>query len=553
MADSSLTCMVQLESEHTAPGGGVMVAVRRGKAEVDENWTAPDRLQRAAAWALDLDAQYRDLAEAGQRPRIEVSVGRRAPAGRVHRQTAAEYRRLRLGVGALIKPLLLDPPELQDLYPFQRRGVDWLKARTGAVLADDMGLGKTVQVISATRLLFNRGKIRTSLVICPKSLIANWEREFSRWAPELGIAVVTPPAGTREEAWRLVTGYRHVLLTNYEQLREVPEALRRAPPDLVIADEAHRLRNRGAQITSGSYELRPKHFWALTGTPIERDQEDLATLLSLVVPSRFAPDDAKLPADSLRSRARRYILRRRKEQVLDDLPPVLDTTEALELTREQQTAYRAAVKRYRRVSEDGNELALLTRLHALCDIEADSGASSKVERILFLLGRIRARDEKAVVFSHRLQPLRELRYRLSRRFGDGTSAFLVGEMDDRERERAVSAFRANERIFVLLASSQIGGEGFTFTEANHVFLFNQWWNPSANDQARDRVVRIGQRRKVRVYRFCCRGTIEEALERILAAKQKLFEDVVERLAQGDQKAWHKVVRDVGMGKLLPPE
>ena len=165
-------------------------------------------------------------------------------------------------------------------------------------------------------------------------------------------------------------GYRHVVLTNYEQLREVPETLQEVPPDLVIADEAHRLRNRGSQITEGCFELRPKHFWALTGTPIERDQEDLATLLSLVLPKRFAPDDARLPADSLRSRARPHILRRRKEQVLDDLPAVFDTTEALDLTGEQESAYRAAVKRHRRRSVAGDELALLTRLQVLCDIDA---------------------------------------------------------------------------------------------------------------------------------------------------------------------------------------
>ena len=105
----------------------------------------------------------------------------------------------------------------------------------------------------------------------------------------------------------------------------------------------------------------------------------------------------------------------------------------------------------------------------------------------------------------------------------------------------------------LLASSQIAGEGHTFTEANHVVLFNQWWNPSANDQARDRVVRIGQKRKVRVYRFCCRGTIEEALEEILQSKRQIFEDIVGRLAQGEQKAWRKVVGEVGIDRLLERE
>ena len=118
------------------------------------------------------------------------------------------------------------------------------------------------------------------------------------------------------------------------------------------------------------------------------------------------------------------------------------------------------------------------------------------------------------------------------------------------REEHDDYFRGDEGPLALLASTRIGGEGFTLVEANHVFLFNQWWNPSANDQARDRVVRIGQRRKVRVYRFCCRGTIEEALERILKSKRKLFDDAVERLAQGENVAWTRVLREIGINRLL---
>ena len=239
------------------------------------------------------------------------------------------------------------------------------------------------------------------------------------------MAVIVPPARIREEAWRTVYGYRHVLLTNYEQIRELPAVLRSKPPDLVIADEAHRLRNRGARVTTGAFALRPLRFWALTGTPVERDQQDIATLLSLVLPTRFAPDDARLHIDSLRSRAREHILRRRKEQVLDDLPAVLDTTEAIDLTHSQESRYRMEVREYRANNKVGDELALLTRLQALCDIDPDSGESSKVERTLFLLKRIRDRGERAVVFSHRLEPLRVLQQRIAARWGNGASVLLI--------------------------------------------------------------------------------------------------------------------------------
>ena len=549
MPDSTLNCSVRFEEVHADSGGLVLYLLPypEGNSEIG---TVADRLSLAAEWALGLDAQYRELIGSGRSPRVTVPMERRVTTGRVGRETSADYRKLQLGVGELVRPVLLDPPELKELYPFQREGVEWLSGRNGGILADDMGLGKTVQVIAAMRLLFNQAQLRSALVVCPKSLIATWERELERWAPELGVAVITPPAQIREDAWKAVAGRCHVLLTNYEQLRDPPEILKRTAPDLIVADEAHRLRNRSARITSGSFQLEPKRFWALTGTPLERDLEDLATLLSLVAPKVFAPTDAKLHPSSLRSRARPYVLRRRKQEVLEELPPVLDTTETLELTEAQERAYRTAVKQYCRTGENGEELALLTRLQTLCDLDPESRESCKVERVLYLLGRIREQREKAVVFSHRLEPLRALRIRIAESWGPEAAALLVGEMDSEERERTVTRFRGDEESLALLASTRIGGEGLTLVEANHVFLFNQWWNPSANDQARDRVVRIGQRRKVRVYRFCCRGTIEEALERILKSKRKLFDDAVERLARDENVAWTRVLREVGINRLL---
>ena len=550
MLELVVKCSVRFGGTGDVESGDLVLSLPLNMKCGTETGTAAGRVARAAQWVLDLDAQYRNLVREGRSPQVTVFETRSATAGRVGRETPAEYRKLQLGIGELVRPLLLDPPELKKLYPFQQQGVEWLGGRSGGILADDMGLGKTVQVIATIRLLFNRAQLRSALVVCPKSLVATWEREFERWAPELGVAVLTPPARIRADAWKAVVGRRHVLLTNYEQLRDPPEILKRTSLDLIVADEAHRLRNRSARITSGSFQLQPKRFWALTGTPLERDLEDLATLLSLIAPESFAPTDAKLHPSSLRSRARPYVLRRRKQDVLEELPPVLDTTETLELTEAQERAYRTAVKQYRRTGRNGEELALLTRLQTLCDIDPESRESCKVERVLYLLGRIREQQEKAVIFSHRLEPLRELRIRIAESWGPESADFLVGEMDSEERERAVARFRGDGGPLALLASTRIGGEGFTLVEANHVFLFNQWWNPSANDQARDRVVRIGQRRKVRVYRFCCRGTIEEAMERILKSKRKLFGDAVERLAQGENVAWNRVLREVGIDRLL---
>ena len=468
----------------------------------------------------------------------------------MNREVVSDYRKLRLRVGELVHPLLLDPPDLRKLYPFQRQGAEWLIDREGAILADDMGLGKTVQVISAMRILFNRGDIRSALVVCPKGLIATWEQELGRWAPELGVAVLMPSAKVREEAWKVLVERRHVLLTNYEQLRVPPDALLRSIPDLIIADEAHRLRNKNSKISSSGIRLSPKRFWALTGTPLERDVEDMVTLLSIVAPKVFAPSDASQHLSSLRSRARPYILRRRKQEVLDELPAVRDTTEMLDLTDIQRQAYLKTIRKYREASKAGEELALLTRLLALCDIDPESRESSKIERTISLLARVDNQHEKAVIFSNRLEPLREIKNRINAQWSANKAVLLIGEMGKEERSDAIKKFQSDEQVLALLVSSRVGGEGLTLVEANHVFLFNEWWNPSANNQARDRVVRIGQKRKVHVYRFCCRDTVEESLKRILESKQELFDLTVESLSKGQDGAWTQILGEVKMDDLL---
>lgn len=541
---------VRIEDRAEYANEKVLYITPEARFDTNEVPISEEKLKSAARWALDLDWQYRHLLQSGSSIRIQISLAKKVSVHRVARETIDDYRASRLKVSDLILPLLLDQPDLEVLYPFQIQGVGWLLKQSRCILADDMGLGKTVQVIAAMRLLFHRAKIRSALVVCPKSLIANWEHEFTNWAPELGVAIVTPPAHIRESAWKALVGYRHILLTNYEQFRELPDILRDARPDLIVADEAHRLRNRETQVTSGSARLSSERFWALTGTPIERDMKDFATLLSLVDPKHFSPSDSRMHPSSLKSRARPYILRRRKADVLKDLPAVRDITKILDLTDGQRRTYANALKQ--RYTAQGREekLALLTKLQTICDFDTESNQSCKITKAIDLLESISQKHEKAVLFSYRLKPLRELEREILSRWGHDAAELLIGEMDSNRRSQAVENFRNNENTFVLLASSRIGSEGLTLVEANHVILFNQWWNPSSNEQARDRVVRIGQRRNVCVYRFCCRGTIEESLVKILKSKKELFDHVVENMATREKDIWAHCLTDIEVNNIL---
>lgn len=427
-----------------------------------------------------------------------------------------------------VLPLLLPPGVRDDLYPFQRKGVAWLLQNHKAILADDMGLGKTIQVIAAIRRLYRYGRIESCLVIAPRTLLANWLAEVDKWAPELIAQRLEFTNRTFTPAhWRSAVARAHVLLASYEDLRGLWDDLEGQPPDLIVADEAHRLRKAESLAHQAMRRITAPRVWALTGTPVERDAQDLACLLSLLEPHRFAIDDHRHGIDALRSRVRPYLLRRTKDLVLPELPAATEHLERVRLHGAQRSAYNAALSSIGRRSEEGY-LALFNRLRSICDIDPETGESAKLDRAVELAESAIADGCKTVVFSYMLDPLRHLRKRLVAVHGNIT-AMLTGEQPLDQRRRSVARFKTHPDCWVLLASTRVASEGLTLTEASQVIFVNRWWNPSTNSQAVDRVVRIGQTKPVIVHYLTCADTVEDRLQPLLDRKEMTFDQLIDAL------------------------
>ena len=355
---------------------------------------------------------------------------------------------------------------------------------------------------------------------------------------------LTPPASIREECWQLLLNRVHVLITNFEHLRPPPKILIETGVDQLIVDEAHRIRKVSAHLTQSIRQLKSRRIWILTGTPIEKDARDLAVLLSTLEPNRFSAKAPQVHLSQLKAQARKCTLRRLRSRVLPELPRVNDSTEILDLLPVQQKTYLRALETLS--SEDKSKtLATINLLRTICDYDPETYESAKADRIMELLDDIRHTGEKAVVFSHFLKPLRILADRMTEAYGKEAARIFEGALSVDDRQKLIERFTKNNDLLALLCSTRAAGEGITLTAGNHVIFFNEWWNPSTDAQARDRVVRIGQERPVWVSRFRCRGSIEEVLESILDEKRQLFHDLVNRLARPSLMPEELLLRFVG--------
>ncbi|GAB4529205.1 MAG: DEAD/DEAH box helicase [Anaerolineae bacterium] len=457
-----------------------------------------------------------------------------------------------------------------ELRPYQRYGYSWLtflrRWGLGACLADDMGLGKTIQTIAL--LLREKeeghGLPAPTLLVCPTSVVTNWEREVRRFAPSLTTLVHQGPNRLRGEAFIQAAQKVDMVLSSYAVVRRDVETMEAVSWLGVILDEAQNIKNPEARQTQAVRRLPADFRLALTGTPVENRLSELWSIIHFLNPGylqsrqafrqnfgipieRYGDEEA---ARRLKTMVGPFILRRVKTdpRVIQDLPDKIEMKVYSYLTEEQATLYEAVVQdALQKVAESegierrGLVLSMLMQLKQICnhpvqylhqvdeaitDVANLARRSGKLARLTEMLEEIISAGDRVLIFTQFAEMGHLLRAYLPRALGCATM-FLYGDVPARKRDQMVKRFQEDEHgppVFIL--SLKAGGTGLNLTRANHVFHFDRWWNPAVEDQATDRAFRIGQTRNVQVHKFVSVGTLEEMIDEMIESKKALAEAVV---------------------------
>lgn len=452
------------------------------------------------------------------------------------------------------------PPVIQAiLRNYQLDGVKWLerlrKMHLNGILADDMGLGKTLQAIIAVTQAKQESSSKLSLVVCPTSLVYNWKEEFSKFNPNLKVIVIDNVPSIRKKLLKKANEY-DVLITSYNLLQKDIDIYSEGEFDYVILDEAQHIKNRTTRNAKSVKMIKASHKLILTGTPIENSLEDLWSLFDFLMPGLLSAYDrfvekyirtcgAYCAAESknlqsLRRKISPFILRRMKEDVLDDLPPVSEIVYHCHLSQTQKDlyhSYAASAKEElsRLVQKEGFDkiqihvLATLTRLKQICchpaifaKEKAEEGDSAKYDMLIELIPSLIEGNHKAVIFSQYTRMLTIMREDLNRR----GIKFTYLDGSSKNRLQIVKEFNENANIPIFLVSLKAGGAGLNLVGADTVIHYDMWWNPAVENQATDRVHRIGQKRSVSSYKLITLNTIEEKILNLQNRKKELVKKVV---------------------------
>lgn len=408
-------------------------------------------------------------------------------------------------------------------FPYQMEGIAFLFPRSSAILADEMGLGKTMQAITAIRMLLLSGEMQNALLICPKPLVTNWVREFRQWAPEIPVAVIEGDSSKR--AWVWSNPQAPVKIANYELMLRDSSIIDDGSLhfDLVVLDEAQRIKNRNSTTSEVVRSIPRSRSWALTGTPIENSIEDLVSIFEFLSPG-YLRDDMHLK--SLGKATRDHILRRTKDKVLTDMPPKLYRPADLDLTQEQKLSYRAAEEEgVVHLADLGESITvqhvfeLVLRLKQICNFDPVTGASSKLERLEADIEEIASSGQKAIVFSQWVETLDAIGEKLQR----FNPVHYTGRVASHKRDGVIDRFKNDPDCSVILMSYGAGAVGLNLQFCHYVFLFDRWWNPAVEDQAINRAHRLGVKQAVTVTRMMAVETIEQRIDEVLEQKRALLQ------------------------------
>lgn len=451
------------------------------------------------------------------------------------------------------------PLQIQaDLRKYQIEGVHWLeklrRMHLNGVLADDMGLGKTLQAICAITQGKKEKAEALSLIVTPTSLVYNWKEEFNKFNSTLKVLVVDNSPQQRKKALKECRNY-DVVITSYNLLQKDVDIYKEIPFDYVILDEAQHIKNRTTRNAKSVKMIQAAHKLILTGTPIENSLEELWSLFDFLMPGLLSSYDrfvekyirpssqlntSKDALDNLRKKISPFILRRMKEDVLDDLPPVSEIFYHCHLTetqRELYQSYAATAKEElsRLVKKEGFEkiqihvLATLTRLKQICchpaifaKENAEVGDSAKYDMLMELLPTLIEGNHKTVIFSQYTKMLTIMKEELEEK----RIPFAYLDGSSKNRLEIVKSFNEDPRIPVFLVSLKAGGAGLNLVGADTVIHYDMWWNPAVENQATDRVHRLGQKKSVSSYKLITLNTIEEKIQHLQNRKKGLVKKVI---------------------------
>jgi SNF2 family DNA or RNA helicase len=545
-----------------------LAALKQPLVQVRGQWVVldPDQIQKALQFFDRRDGEL-TLLEA-----LQLGLGgdgQSAPAGVEISGLEAE---------GWLRDLLANLADTQKLNPlaaprglhgqlrhYQERGFAWMaflrRFGLGACLADDMGLGKTAMTI--TFLLDERERLRMkapSLVVCPTSVVGNWQRELARFAPSLRVMLHRGSDRQSGAVFAQAAARHDVVLTSFPLLARDRETLMAVEWGTVVLDEAQNIKNAATKQAQAARALTTGGRIALTGTPVENRLTELWSIMSFLNPGYLGGETAfkrnfarpiertgdKQAAERLRKLTAPFVLRRLKTDptIIADLPEKLEMKVYCPLTQEQATLYEAVVREALEqveqaeaegsaITRRGQVLSMLMQLKQVCNHPAQfakdnsglAGRSGKLNRLTEMLEEAYATNDRALIFTQFAEMGAMLQRHLRDTYYDEV-LFLHGGTPAKERDLLVRRFQSPHGPKIFILSLKAGGTGLNLTAANHVFHFDRWWNPAVENQATDRAFRIGQTRNVQVHKFICGGTLEERIDEMIESKRALAESVL---------------------------